>query len=252
MRVIISIGVFILLSLNLYSQGEINDESTALFRNERTFYILLNNNGAGFGYSYGKMINIRFKKQWHFEAVRIKDAKEYKISRSSNYRRFVYGKQNDFFAFRAGYGFLHKQFLKKDMGGIEIRYFYNAGLSLGVKKPMYYYVFADTITIAKFDDNFHSDVIGGASYFKGLDEISFIPGAYAKIGTSFEFSKKDLAINALEAGLIFDVFPQKINIMANNSNNRYFLSLFLSYRFGMVINPRAVASTAEQKLKLSD
>jgi hypothetical protein len=48
-------------------------------------------------------------------------------------------------------------------------------------------------------------------------------------------------INALEGGVIFDIFPKKIDIMANDKNQFYYLAIFVSYRFGKIINPRAVA-----------
>ncbi|MBI9066128.1 MAG: hypothetical protein JEZ09_02470 [Salinivirgaceae bacterium] len=245
MRAFILIGVLVLLSVKVFSQGEIDSEKKVLIRNERTFYILLNTNGGGAGYSYAKMINIYRKKQWSFELVKIKDPKEIKISGDPNFRRYVYGKANDFITARVGYGYLYKLYEKKDKGGIEIRLFYNSGLSVGFLKPMYYYIGSQELFVEKFSQSNHNIIRGGASYFKGFDETIVLPGVFVKAGASFEFSKRDILLNSLEGGLILDVYPKKVEIMANDLNKFYFLSLFISYRFGKVVNPRAIKINTE-------
>ena len=72
----------------------------------------------------------------------------------------------------------------------------------------------------------------------GFDELSFTPGAYGKLGIMFEFGKFDEVIHALDAGIVIDVFIKKIPIMAIENNNQIFFSLFVSYRFGKVIDVR--------------
>jgi hypothetical protein len=57
---------------------------------------------------------------------------------------------------------------------------------------------------------------------------------FAKAGISFVYSSLYEAINALEAGVILDVYSSKIPIMATENNNPYIISLFVSYRFGRV------------------
>lgn len=239
------------LFLNVNAQGDISDEKKALIRNEHTFDFLLNSNGWGFGYSYGKMKNIHRKTMYTIEWVSIKDQKEKKFTSHPDYRRFVFGKQNDFLNFRFGYGNLITLYDKKDKGGIEIRWFYQLGPVLGFLKPVYYYTVnttlpgTDPIRIENFESLVRkgSNILGGASYFKGFDELSVLPGLYAKIGGSFEFSKTDLIVNALECGITFDCYPKKVEIMANNQNKFYFLSIFISYRFGRIYNPHAKKET---------
>jgi hypothetical protein len=224
----------------VFAQGDIDDEKRALIRNERTFHLSLNSNGWGGGFAYGKMVNIYRKKIYSVELVTIKDAKELKINNpyQPEFHRFIYGKNNVFYNFRFGYGHLFILYDKKDKGGIEVRWFYTAGPLLGVLKPVYYVTNLKPEIIEKFNPS--REIYGGASYFKGFDELSVVPGAFIKVGTSFEFSKKDLAINALEGGVTLDLFPKKIDLMANNKNQFYFLAIFVSYRFGKIINPRAI------------
>jgi hypothetical protein len=88
-------------------------------------------------------------------------------------------------------------------------------------------------------------IYGKASFFKGIDEISLVPGGYAKLGISFEYSKSDITLHALELGLVLDAFPKKIPIMDTEQNNFLFLSLFISYRFGRVIDKSGIIDRAE-------
>ncbi len=230
--------------LLIFAQGDIDSEQKVLIRNERSYHLSLNSNGWGGGFTYGKMINIKRKIFYTAELVTIKDAKELKINNpyQPELRRFVYGKNNIFYDFRFGYGHLIKLYDKKDKGGIEVRLFYHIGPVLGLLKPVYYITSVDPLTTERFDPALHTStsILGGASYFKGFNELSVVPGAFAKIGGSFEFNKKDILINALEGGLTFDLFPKKIDIMANDKNQFYFFAIFVSYRFGKIINPRAV------------
>jgi len=229
------------------AQGELSDEQRALIRNEHTFTAFLNSNGWGGGYSYGKMKNIYRKRLYTVELVSIKDKKEKKFTAHPDYRRFVFGKDNDLINLRLGFGNLHTLFDKKDKGGIEIRWFYQIGPLIGFLKPVYYYtqnttiVGIDPIKLETFEELLSngSAILGGTSYFRGFDEMSLLPGVFAKIGGSFEFSKKDLVVNALECGVTIDLFPKEVEIMANNENDFYFLSIFIGYRFGQIHNPRA-------------
>ena len=64
-----------------------------------------------------------------------------------------------------------------------------------------------------------------------------VPGLYAKGGFNFEYSKQDKIIHAIELGLQINAFPKEIPIMAGTDNNAIFFSLFLSYRFGVIVDP---------------
>lgn len=249
--VIIFFLLFVTSTSLIYGQGDVIVERKALIRNEQTFHITLNSNGWGGGFTYGKMINIHRKRLYTTEMVIIKDAKELKINNpyQPDFRRFVYGKNNIFYNFRFGYGHLISLYDKKDKGGIGIRCFYHVGPLLGVLKPVYYVTGVNPVATERFSSSLHtaSSILGGASYFEGFNELKIVPGAFVKFGGSFEFSKKDLQINSLDGGVILDIFAKKIDIMANNKDQFYFLSIFVSYRFGKVINPRAVKKSSKDK-----
>lgn len=234
MRRIIAICIFLFQASVFFGQGQIDSTPKVLVRNEITAAILINSNGWGGEVSYGKMKNIEHKQFLSFNFATIKDAKEIKLSSENG--RFVYGKVNEFVVFRFTYGYLNRLYEKKDIGGVEIRWFYKIGPALGLEKPIYYQI--NDSVVQKLTKNNRDIIEGKASFFKGLGESSIVPGLHATVGTSFEFGKKDLNISAFEGGVNFDIFPREIIILDNDLNQFYFVSLFLAYRFGRIVNPR--------------
>lgn len=257
MQKFLAIILFVCLSYSVFAQGEIDTTSRIFYRNEKTFHAALNSNGLGLNYRYAKRINYFDKTIYEVEFNNIKHIKEYKITNPfvPNNRSYVYGKLNNFWNFSAGRGFQRMIFEKRDVGGIAIRYFYSYGVSLGVLKPIYYEVLYPTgisdfqIEIEKFNTSIHNpgEIMGRASFFKGFNEISFAPGAYAKAGVNIEYSKEDILVRSLEVGFKVDAFTREIPIMAGDNNDIIFLTMFVGYRFGRIINPYEPDSETKRK-----
>lgn len=235
----------ILVSTEVSAQGELDNQKRILYRNERTFGLFLNSNGFGGDFSYAKRINARNQTLYQAEFLYLKHPKEIKLSNSfySN-KSFVFGKTNSFFELRGQWGRNSEIFRKNDAGGISIRYFYSIGPTIGLLKPIYYEILYQTgvpyefyTKIEKFNTGIHqTNIFGKASFFEGFDEISVIPGASAKFGFTFEYSRRNTNINALEIGAGIDIFPKEIPIMATEANQFFFLNLFVGYRFGKAID----------------
>jgi hypothetical protein len=222
-------------SIIVLSQGEIDNQKTIFYRDEMSFAALINSNGFGLNFRYGKRINYLNKTIFDFDFVTIRDLKEYKFLSTYNTRFYVFGKLNVFCNLRAGVGQQKEVYTKSDKGGLSIRYFYSGGVAIGLYKPIYYDFFNPTDSSVYIDQITSTNapyILGRESFFKGMNETSVIPGLYAKAGITFEFSEKDQTISALEVGAILDAFPQRIPIMDFQENNWTFFSLFISYRFG--------------------
>jgi hypothetical protein len=142
-------------------------------------------------------------------------------------------------------------FYKKDKGSISVRYFYNYGASIAILKPIYYEVqYFDTlpgieiIKNEKFDENnphhLSYNIIGKSTFAKGMNELKLSPAAFVKAGFTFEFSKKDKSIRALEAGLLAEIFPLGMEILATRDKNYYFYGFYLAYRFGKVLKAKSL------------
>ncbi|MCU0457126.1 MAG: hypothetical protein MUE74_12565 [Bacteroidales bacterium] len=231
----------------LFAQGEIDEQQTVFFRNERSFAVLLNSDGLGLSYREAKRKDYLNKSLLEIELGTLKHPKEYKISNpyTTGTGTFVFGKLNSAFYLRAGIGHQREIFTKADLGGVAVRYFYSGGPVLALYKPIYYRVLYPVtiqefeIREEKFEVSIHdpSDIYSRASFFKGIDETKVLPGLFAKGGFNFEYSRQDKVIHAIEAGVQINAFPKSIPIMANTDNKAVFFSLFVSYRFGVIIDP---------------
>ena len=241
----------------LSAQGDVLEKPRIFYRNERSIGLMMNSNGFGAGFRYASRVNARNKTIYEAGFASIKHPKEMKISNYSAYttRSFVYGKTNSFFNVQTGWGKQREVFRKIDRGGISVRTYFSIGPSLGILKPIYYEVVKGGIglekpflEVEKFSTATHlGNIYGKASFFRGFNEIKVVPGATGRAGVSFEYSTNDLTIHAIESGLSLDVFPKRIEIMATETkkNNFIFVTLFVSYRFGRVVDASGIVDTGE-------
>ena len=247
-KLLIIAVMFLFGEVSLSAQGELDEQQKVFFRNERSFAILLNSDGIGVSYRGAKRFDFLNKRLLEIEAGTLKHPKEYKISNQYYYQggSIIYGKLNSTFYLRGSIGHQHEIFKKADLGGIAIRYFYSAGPVIALYKPIYYWVIYQTSIInkyetkeVKFDPSITGpqDIYSRAAFTKGLNETKVLPGLFLKGGFNFEYSKEDKLIHAIEVGAQINAFPKKIPIMASSDNKTIFFSLFVSYRFGMIMDP---------------
>lgn len=244
MKKLLAVAVFFLCSgAWLSAQGDLDEQQKVFFRNERSYGLLLNSDGIGISYREAKRKDYLNKKLFEIDLGTLKHPKEYKVYNpyALGGGTFVYGKLNSVIFIRAGIGHQREIYRKEDLGGVAIRYFYSAGPVLALYKPYYYKLSYDKITLKeeKFDINITQpiDIYSKASFTKGLNEMKALPGLYAKGGFNFEYSKQDKVIHAIEVGAQINAFPKKIPIMASSDNKAIYFSLFVSYRFGVIVDP---------------
>ena len=232
---------------SILAQGEIDTQDKIFWRNERSGGAILNSDGMGV--LYRELRQTKPADRYFFEAglSLIKHPKEIKISTypylSSG--TFVFGKMNATWTLKAGVGYQHELFEKRDLGGVSISWFAGAGPAVTFAKPIYYQVIVLVgdnqydIEERKFDLTIHQplDIIGRASFFKGFDELKLYPGAYIHSGFNFEFSKNDKLTHSVELGASLTLFNKPIPIMATDDNKQFFPALYVSYRLGMILDP---------------
>jgi len=223
----------------LLAQGELDEEDKIYYRDEKTGGINLNSNGYSLNYRYGKRIDGYKKRLYLIDLSEIKDAKELKRNNQSypNYERFVYGKQNVVFSLKGGTGRMNELYSKRDKNGIAIRRFYIYGATIAFEKPIYYEIFSQNVsTLDTFDPAVHriDNITGKASFFKGVSEASLIPGAFASYGYSFEYSLKEGIVKSFEVGVMGEFYIRSVVIMGDGASKPWFLTLFLTYRFGKI------------------
>ena len=246
---------FLVAAGSIYGQGEIDDQTKILFQDEKSISASLNSNGYSASYRYGRRKTYLTKTIYDIELSYIKHPKEIKTYTPSSYtisRKYVNGKMNLFLNFRPSIGFQKEIFSKEDKGSIAVRYYYAFGPSLGITKPIYYdfniwgrvgdtYIITETRE-EKYDFTQNTpllwEIAGKAPFWKGFDEITLYPGLHAKFGMSFEYGSLNSLINAIDAGIIAEVFNKKIPIMYTSDNKQFFITLYVSYRFGWIVDTR--------------
>ncbi|MCX6226298.1 MAG: hypothetical protein NTV01_16375 [Bacteroidia bacterium] len=249
----LSLMVFFANFVDGYSQGEIDKQPKVFYRNERSWSGSLNSNGWGINYRYNKRIDAFSSMIFDVDLASIHHPKE--IKSQSPYiggwgRSYVFGKTNEAFSLRGGAGYQKELFSKFDQGGISIRFFSGAGLSLALLKPVYYQKVTglNTATMelywekSLFDPDYMQsvyDIYDRESFFTGINESTVVPGFYARAGLSFEYSSEDRLIHAIEGGIQLEGFLKKLLILATSDNHQLFLTLYVSYRFGKVIDARS-------------
>lgn len=162
-------------------------------------------------------------------------------------RAYVFGKQNQLYALRLGFGKKHLLSEKAQERGVAIGYTYEFGPSLGFVKP--YYLEIERADAAPLDVRYTGDngdvfldnqvnVFGASAWTVGLDEIGLRPGVHARFATHFGFGAYDETAKSLEAGIMADYFLGNTDIMIESdltpgvSNPPLFLSLYLNVQLG--------------------
>ena len=179
---------------------------------------------------------------WQVEFSEKKGAKQEKIMSETNNagsspNNYYYGKINNFYGLKLGYGFRKLIAGKPDPGCVSIHWVNTGGFSLGLLKPYYLNVKSDHDAI-KYSEatqaNFLNQRIieGAAGFSKGLDEIKPIPGIHLKSALHFDFSVNRKNAIAVETGVNFEYYSSEIAIMALQPTSPYFLDAFLAFQIG--------------------
>lgn len=245
---IIIFSLLIINSFNLIAQGELIDEVRKATSNEHSYLIAINSNGFMGSMQWGKRLNGFRKRTFDIDFAYVKDSKEIRVENPyyQNNKKFVFGKLYTMFSVRSGLGLQRELYSIYDKGGIALRMHYSLGAVVGLLKPIYYEVVDSTkiinnteyiyVSDKQFDYNIHqiTDIYSRSPFTKGINETKFIPGIYAKLGLSFVFSEKQEVLNALDLGIILDTYTQPIQIMMKEKKDRFFVTLYIGYRFGKV------------------
>lgn len=221
-----------------FSQGELPEKEEIFYKDERSFAVKINSNGWGMNFRNGKFVNPKNKNLWEIDFNTLRHIKEVKMFTISSSKRYVYGKTNYCFDFRYGLGRQRRLYKKHDKGSVEIRMVYFLGGALGFMKPIYYEIDDNgTVVTEQFQPNHqHGTILDRKSFSWGLFETKINPGMYFKIGISFEHSKYETQLSAIELGINTYAYLNKMELMAEIPNNRFFATLYLNYRFGAVFH----------------
>ncbi len=258
--------VLLLLSLAVSAQQRLPGNSNIydangigiIYDKELTFNVAIASpRNFSFGIRSGKLISYDRTRFWTLTLGDIRHSRERKInpervnfSNQRVSRSYVFGKQNQLYALRLGFGNRHYISEKARERGVAIGYSYEIGPSLGILKPYYLELDANRpdnpneyIDIRYTEDNANQflnqpSIFGGSAWTLGLDELSLRPGVHAKFATHFGFGAFDETAKSLEAGILADFFIGDTDIMVESpltpgvTNSPLFLSLFVNLQIG--------------------
>ena len=239
---------FLLPAQNIDIQSDDNKpiEERLVYTRQNTFKVAIHSQGFGIGFNIGKIKTINRTTNWVAEAVSLHSPKEIKTLTVSqfNTRPFVYGKLNYVYVLRFGYGEDRRIFGKPYWGGIETRWSYEFGASLALQKPYYYYVvtyvpassgsYIEVVGEQTFERDMN--ILGRASFAKGLGQTKLSPGVHASLGLGFEIGKSRTRAQSLNVDVKGEFFPFGVSIMDSERNKRFFVTFMLSYSWGSRFN----------------
>ena len=227
-----------------------------LYKEERSFDIQLHTNGFAIGANFGTIQKYYLTRYYHLSFGILKHPREYRqpvnfqsgtvlIKTSS---AFAYGKQNNLMVLRAGLGEKRYFSEKAKRKGVAVGVSYEGGFSLGFLKPYYLNLNRTEvgsnesfISTEKYSEENHdvfldiNRIYGSASFFKGIDEITVLPGLHGKVGAHFSVGAFDQYVRALELGLMFDLYFKRVPIMIfteNVRNQPFFLNAYATVQLG--------------------
>jgi hypothetical protein len=218
------------------------EEGILAYRKQSGFGLQVRTNGYGLFYELGRRRSPRFTNTYSLELTEIKNNKEEKVGGQENFfgNPFIYGKINNFYQAKLGFGQQYIMGQKGNKNGIAVIAIAQAGLSLGLLKP--YYINADNGTGTKKTVKYNSpDSVlflstngnsSSAGFTKGFNEMKIQPGAYIKAALRFDFGRYNESMQALEIGMSLEAYAQKIPILVYNDPKQLFFQGHVAFVFG--------------------
>jgi hypothetical protein len=218
------------------------EEGVLVFNRQTVGGIELRTNGYGAFLEFGRMKTPRWTNIYSLEITEIKHPKEEKVTSVDGFSNsFVYGKQNNFYQAKLGYG---RQLIlgqKGNRNGIAVIGMAEGGFSLGMLKPYYLQIqrpnsnALEDVKYSQQDSALFLNtraIAGGSGFTKGWGELSFKPGLFLKTALRFDFGRFNDNIQAIEIGFSVEAYTEKIPIMLIAENKQVFFQGHVAFVFG--------------------
>jgi len=246
-----------------------NGNKGIVYNKEVAADLKLLSNGFEFGVNIGKLKTYYRTQYFHFGIGELKHNREFKnrdgLTGGSNLTRrsrsYVYGKQNNLYALRVGYGVKRYYSEKARKKGLAVGVSYEGGPTLGLLKPYYLQLnrtevggssrpITEKYNVDNVDFFLNTDrILGAAPAYTGFGEIKVKPGIHLMGAVHFDWGAFDEYVKAIEVGIAADIFFSNIPILiddvtytnngtprviesTNVKNRPYFLNLYISFQLG--------------------
>ncbi|MCW3073947.1 MAG: hypothetical protein JWP69_1016 [Flaviaesturariibacter sp.] len=216
------------------------EEGVLSYSRQNTFGIQLRTNGYGLFYEHGRMKTPRITNMYMVELTEIKHQKESRTQKQEGAfgGSYVYGKINNFYQFKLGFGQQYIFGQKGNKNGVAVMGIYQGGLSLGLLRPYYLDVNDNgTKRAVKYESAdsllfLGNEIYGSSGFSKGWNELKIRPGAFVKAALRFDFNKYNEKVQAVQIGLSVDAYAQEIPLIVERKPQRFFFQGHLAYIFG--------------------
>jgi hypothetical protein len=222
------------------------EEGALIYQKQSAFGFKFNTDGWGGFYEHGKYKTINKTNLWWLEFGERKDKKEEKAPTMSASQGFlivssyVFGKQNNFYYLKAGFGQQKLIGGKGNKNGVAVSAIYGGGLSLGLLKP--YYIEIQNPSTGKQEEIKYTNndsvfldptiILGKGSMTKGFNEIQVVPGFHARTAIRFDYGRYNEVLSAIEVGLNADYYTKKMPMMVYTPENNFFFNAYIALVFG--------------------
>ncbi len=223
------------------------EEGAIIFSKQTAWGIKLNTDGYGLFMEIGKAKSVQKTNLYWIEIGERKHPKEARVTGDPIPigggffvlgNPFIYGKANNFYYAKLGFGQQRLIGGKGNKNGIAVSAIYGGGLSLGLLKPYYIKVrdggLERDIKYESADSTLFltGQILGSTGFSKGFNELKVNPGAYVRTALRFDYGKDNTFLSALEVGLHAEFYSSKVLQMALAKQNQFFLNGYVSLVFG--------------------
>ena len=223
------------------------EEDAIVFNKHSVFGVKIATDGYGLLYEKGKYVSPRRTNVWQIELNEKLHNKEEKVGRGidvfGNVSQAKFGKANNFYQLKGGYGQLYTIGGKANRNGVAVSALYEGGLSIGLVKP--YYVDAERLSDqsrvrVKYSDTSFSEaaynVQGASGVTVGWSELKIVPGLHAKTALRFDYARFNETVTAIEAGINAEYYSSRVLEMAigrrHIKEDRFFFNAYVAFEFG--------------------
>jgi hypothetical protein len=223
------------------------EEGALIFNKQNLFAIKLPTDGFSIFFEKGKYKTTTKTNLWWIELgekkERNQERQNVQVQNGSGAvflgNSFVYGKENNFYQLKIGFGQQKLLGGKGNKNGVAVSAIYGGGLSLGLMKP-YYVQIVDPTTNDLKDIRYKQDstnfldpqvILGGSGFTRGFGEINVVPGITTRAALRFDYGRYNEVISALEVGINTEYYFSDVNIMVNTPRKLFF-NAYVAIQFG--------------------
>ena len=223
------------------------EEGVITYSKHTVFGFKLTNDGYGAFMEIGRAQSVKKSLLFQLDISERKHPREDKQT-NSNFAgpALIFGKINFFYPVKIG---VQQQILlgnKSNKNGVSVTANFGGGISLGLLRPYFLDVFADTVSNKResiqyqsADSNLFSDNIQlinrfatGPSISKGWGNLKITPGLYAKAALRFDYGRYNEVVSAIEVGITAEYYAKKVPQLVFTAPKNLFINAYFSILFG--------------------